>query len=129
MKLLLDTHAMAWYVLANTKLSAIAQSAIQNPSNEIHISPASYWELCIKVQLGKWQLNCSYRSLMDLVLQVYGFRILPILPEHTERLINLPDYHNDPFDRLLIAQAMAEAITIVSVDAHFDLYGVPRIWS
>ena len=92
------------------------------------ISPASYWEIAIKVHLGKWTLNHPYQTFMDIVLNQYGFQILPILPAHTALLTGLADHHRDPFDRLLIAQATAEQMTLVSVDGIFDRYGVPRLW-
>lgn len=129
MRLLLDTHALVWYTHADPNLPTTAQAAIQNGANEVWISPASYWEIAIKVHLGKWQLNHPYAAFMNIVLNQYGFQILPILPEHTARLIGLPNYHRDPFDRLLAAQAMAGGMPIVSVDATFDQYGVTRVWA
>lgn len=129
MRLLLDTHALVWYTHADPKLTAVARTAIQDATNEVLISPASYWEIAIKVHLGKWALNKPYPQFMAGVLNTYGFHVLPILPDHTARLIGLPDHHRDPFDRLLVAQALTEGLALVSADAVFDLYGVPRIWA
>lgn len=129
MRLLLDTQALVWYTHADPKLTTVAQTAIQNGTNEVLVSPASYWEIAIKVHLGKWALNRPYPDFMDIVLNVYGFQILPILPGHTTRLIGLPNHRRDPFDRLLIAQTLVEGVSIISSDATFDLYGVPRIWA
>lgn len=129
MKLLLDTHALVWYVQADSQLPAARRADIQDVANEVWVSPASYWEIAIKVHLGKWQLNLPYPVFMDTVLNVYGFRMLPILPDHTARLIGLPDHHRDPFDRLLIAQALAEGLSLVSADAVLDAYGIPRVWA
>jgi len=84
--------------------------------------------MAIKVSLGKWQLNQPYREFMDVALVQYAFSILPILPMHTERLLNMPFHHRDPFDRLIIAQAQAEQIAIVSADAQLDSYGIQRLW-
>lgn len=128
MKLLLDTHAMYWYIEGDSKLSSAAQTLIQDASNEVLVSPASYWEIAIKVSIGKWTLNRPYEEFIDLGLKQYGFQVLPILPTHTAKLIGLPFHHKDPFDRLIVAQALAEAIPIVSNDAQLDPYGVQRLW-
>lgn len=128
MRLLLDTHAMYWYIEGDPQLSVTARTLIQDTSNEVLISPASYWEIAIKVSLGKWQLNRSYEDFMDIGLNQYGFQVLPILPTHTARLIGLPFHHKDPFDRLLVAQALVEQISLVSADPALDAYGVTRLW-
>lgn len=125
---MLDTHAAVWYAIGDPQLSAIARTFIQDAANEPLVSPASYWEVAIKVHTGKWQLLVPYGQLVDSLFSVYGFGHLPILPAHTFRLIGLPDHHKDPFDRLLIAQALAEGIPIISADKIFDAYGVTRIW-
>jgi PIN domain nuclease of toxin-antitoxin system len=125
---LLDTHAAYWYAVDDPSLSATARAFIQNATNNLLVSPASYWEMAIKAHTGKWQLLVPYDQLVESPFTVYGFGHLPILPAHTFRLIGLPDHHKDPFDRLLIAQALAEGIPVVSVDTRFDLYGVTRIW-
>ena len=130
MRVLLDTHTLVWYAFADPKLSTTSRTLIANPANEILISPVSYWEIAIKVSLKKWQLQQSYDDLIDSLWTVYGFVILPILPKHTTRLIQLPypPNHRDPFDRLLVAQAVVEGIPMVSADPKFDLYAVPRVW-
>jgi PIN domain nuclease of toxin-antitoxin system len=128
-RLLLDTHALVWYTHSDPNLTAAARTAIQDGTNEVWISPASYWEIAIKVHLGKWNLNQPYAAFLNIALNQYGFQILPILPDHTIRLIGLPDHHRDPFDRLLVAQATVEGMTLVSSDVVFDQYGVPRIWA
>ncbi len=129
MRLLLDTHAMYWYIEGDPQLSGTARTLIQDASNEILISPASYWEIAIKINIGKWRLNRPYEDLMDIGLNRYGFRILPILPTHTAHLIGLgfPAGHKDPFDRLIVAQALVEQIPIVSADSALDAYGVTRL--
>jgi PIN domain nuclease of toxin-antitoxin system len=125
---LLDTHAMYWYIEGDPQLSATAQTLIQDASNEILISPASYWEIAIKISVGKWKLNRTYDEFMDIALNKYGFHVLPILPTHTASVIGLPFHHRDPFDRLLVAQALVENIPIVSNDAALDAYGIKRLW-
>ena len=130
MKVLLDTHTLLWYTLADPRLSATARSTIIDPSNEVVMSPASYWEIAIKVSLGKYLLNQPYDDFIDTCLNRYGFVVLPVEPRHTSRVIILPQFkdHKDPFDRLLVAQALTEDIPIVSVDDKLDLYGVTRLW-
>ena len=81
MRLLLDTNALVWYTHADPKLTTLPRTAIQDGTNEVFVSPASYWEIAIKVHLGKWILNRPYLDLMNAVLNVYGFQILPILPD------------------------------------------------
>jgi PIN domain nuclease of toxin-antitoxin system len=128
MKLLLDTHALHWFIEGDAKLSVAAKDAIADASNEILISPASFWEMAIKISLGKWQLNQSYAAFLDIALIQYRFIILPIKPTHTERLLSLSFHHRDPFDRLLVAQALVEQIAISSADTVLDAYGIQRIW-
>src|SRR5438874_13842056 len=101
---------MYWYIEGDSKLSSTAQTLIQDASNQVLISPASYWEIAIKVSIGKWQLNRPYEQFIDIGLKQYGFAILPILPQHTARLITLPflPEHKDPFDRLPVAQALVQ---------------------
>jgi PIN domain nuclease of toxin-antitoxin system len=129
-RLLLDTHAVYWYIEDDPQLSVPARTLIQDASNEILISPASYWEMAIKISIRKWRLNRPYEEFIDIGLNQYGFQILPILPTHTARLIGLPfpPGHKDPFDRLLVAQALTERIPIVSADSPLDAYGVTRLW-
>ena len=128
MRVLLDTHAMYWYIEGDPQLSAAARMHIQDASNDILISPASYWEIAIKVSIGKWILNRTYEEFIDIALKRYGFQLLPILPTHTARLIGLPFRHRDPFDRLLVVQALVESIPIVSNDSALDGYGITRLW-
>lgn len=128
MRVLIDTHAMYWYVEGDPKLSKAARAAIQDATNDVLISPASYWEMAIKLSLGKWKLHRPYEEFIDIVMNRYGFQVLPILPAHTARLIAMPFHHRDPFDRLLAAQTLVENVSIVSDDGVFDAYGVTRIW-
>ncbi len=128
MRLLLDTHASYWYIEGEPQLSPTARTVIQDATNEVLFSPASFWEIAIKVSLGKWKLNRPYEDFIAIGLSQYGFQVLPILPTHTARLIGLPFHHKDPFDRLLVAQALVEQIAIVSADPALDAYGVTRLW-
>jgi len=127
-RLLLDTHALYWYIDGDPQLSATVQALIQDASNEVLVSPASYWEIAIKISIGKWQLNRPYEEFIDIGLNQYGFKTLPIRPTHTARLIGLPFHHKDPFDRLLVAQAIVEDVPVISSDPRLDAYGITRIW-
>lgn len=128
MKLLRDTHAFLWFITNDAQLSAAAHLHISDPANVVLISPATYWEVAIKVSIGKHQLSAPFQTVVTQGIQGNGFHILPIMPEHADVLCTLPYHHRDSFDRMLIAQAIAEKIAIISVDGHFDSYGVQRIW-
>jgi PIN domain nuclease of toxin-antitoxin system len=126
--MLLDTHTFLWFVLGDPRLTADAKAAIEEPGNEKLVSPASYWEIAIKISLGKYTLSQPYEEFMERGIAENGFVILPIEPKHTAVLTTLPFHHRDPFDRLIIAQAMVEGIVVVSGDAAFDAYPVTRLW-
>jgi PIN domain nuclease of toxin-antitoxin system len=125
---LLDSHTLLWYTLGDPQLSGTAKALILDPANEILISPATYWEIAIKVSVGKLNLHQPYEDFIDACLNKYGFIILPVDPKHTARVIGLPFHHKDPFDRLLVAQALVESIPIVSNDPALDAYGITRHW-
>lgn len=128
MRMLLDTHAFLWFLLDDPKLSTMARNAIIDPDNDIAISPATYWEIAIKISLNKYTLPEPYEEFIEREIVTNQFDILPIVPRHTAVLTTLPFYHRDPFDRLIIAQAMVEQIPVISGDAAFVTYPVTRIW-
>ena len=128
MRLLLDTHTFLWFLLEDPQLSTTASDLIIDPTNDIEVSPATYWEIAIKISLGKYELPEPYDIFIEREIATNDSRILPIEPKHTVVLTTLPFYHRDPFDRLLIAQAMVEAIPILSVDTAFNAYPVTRVW-
>jgi PIN domain nuclease of toxin-antitoxin system len=127
-KLLLDTNALLWFALSDPRLSAAASAAITSPANEKWVSPASYWEVAIKISTGKYTLGADYEDFWRNAIDANGFLILSILPRHTALLTTMPYHHRDPFDRLIVAQALAEGMSVVSADAIIDAYGVGRIW-
>jgi PIN domain nuclease of toxin-antitoxin system len=127
-RLLLDTHALLWFYLGDSQLSRPAQDSIIDPNNIKLISPASYWEIAIKLSIQKYTLHVSYDKFIQEAVFDNGFEILPIEPRHTAALISLTFHHKDPFDRMLIAQATVEGIPIVSVDSKFDPYPITRLW-
>lgn len=128
MRALLDTHAFLWFVLGDAQLSSTARRHIEDSGNETLVSPASYWEIAIKISLQKYMLSQPYEAFMQQGIVDNGFRILPIDPRHTAVLTSLPFHHRDPFDRLIIAQAMVEQMPVISGDAAFAAYPVPCIW-
>ena len=128
MRLLLDTHSLLWFLLGDKALSESAKQMILDPDHEKLVSPASYWEIAIKVSIGKDTLHQPFEAFWSHGLKQTGFQVLPIEVHHAAIVSTLPFLHRDPFDRLLIAQATADNLTIVSSDKQFDSYGVPRIW-
>ena len=130
MRVLLDTHIMLWYVLGDARLSITAKSVVADLTNEVLLSPASYWEIAIKINTRKYVLNQPYEDFMNLCLKRYSFSILPIEPRHTLQVTTLPIFknHKDPFDRMLVAQALSENIPLISADEQLDAYGVNRLW-
>lgn len=128
MKLLLDTHALLWFIAGSPSLSANARNLIEDPSNEKSISIVSIWETAIKVSIGKMTLSAPFDDLFPHQLQINGFGLFPVKVEHTSIITALPFHHRDPFDRLLAAQAISEGMTLVSADDVFDAYTINRAW-
>ncbi len=128
MRLLLDTHTLLRFTLGDTRLSATALALINDPANDKLVSPATYWELAIKVSIGKLALHQPYDDFLDRGICQNGFNILAIEPRHTSALVALPFHHRDPFDRLLVAQALVEDVPLVSADSGLDIYGIKRQW-
>jgi PIN domain nuclease of toxin-antitoxin system len=126
--LLLDTHAFLWFLLDAPQLSPTARDLIVDPTNDSEVSPATYWEIAIKISLGKYELPEPYDVFIEREIATNDFRILPIAPKHTAGLVTMPFHHRDPFDPLIIAQAMVEGIPILSVDSVFDAYPITRLW-
>ncbi len=127
MKLLLDTHTFLWFVNDNPKLSDHLKDLIEDTNNVSYLSVASLWEMSIKYNLGKLTLDPSYEEFVDREVTTSAIQLLNIELEHLRINATLPFHHRDPFDRLIIAQSMAEDIPIVSVDLAFDKYSVTLI--
>ncbi|MBF0227925.1 MAG: type II toxin-antitoxin system VapC family toxin [Desulfobacterales bacterium] len=128
MNLLLDTQALLWFLLNDSRLSEKARESIASMDYLVLISPASLWEVAIKISIGKYSLPEPFVTFWDKQLLINNFKLLPISVEHTAFVVSLPFHHRDPFDRLIIAQSLVEKIPVVSSDAIFDCYGVNRIW-
>ena len=128
MRLLLDTHALLWWLTDDRSLPASARKLIARGSNTIVVSSASAWEIAIKVRLGKLPMAVDLVADLERVLVQESFEALAISVDHSVRAGLLPGPHRDPFDRMLIAQSQAEGLPIVSNDEAFDGYGIRRLW-
>ena len=128
MRLLLDTHALLWFLADDPALTLKAKALIENPENEKLVSLATCWEIAIKAGLGKLRLGEPAGELLQRELPRNNFDLLPITLGHATAVQSLPHHHRDPFDRLLIAQAQADGLSVVGADEAFDAYGVVRIW-
>lgn len=128
MDLLLDTHAFLWWIAGEATLSRPARDAIADEDNAVYVSAASSWEITTKFRIGKLPGVAAIVGDLAAVLDAQGFRPLPISFGHGEAAGRLPGPHKDLFDRMLIAQAMADGMTLVSNEERFDAYGVRRLW-
>ncbi len=131
MRYLIDTHVFLWFVSNAKELSKTAKKTIEDGNNEIFISIASLWEISIKTSLGKLSIKGKYESVID-DLNDNAIQILPINFAHTVEQNRLPFHHRDPFDRIIISQAIVENLNFISIDAAFDNYligrSIKRIW-
>ena len=128
MRALLDTHAFIWWANNDPSLTPLAKAVIGDSSNEIFLSAVSTWEMAIKIAIGKLTLTQPLSLFVSVQVSQYQFKPLPITHDHAYRVQALPLHHNDPFDRLLIAQSMVENLTILTTDAKFAPYGIPTVW-
>lgn len=129
MRYLVDAHTLLWSQDDTSKLSAAAVTALTDPAHERLLSVATIWEIGIKAALGKLRLSKPFRVWVETAITDLVLTVLPIALEHIERQMGLPFHHRDPFDRLVAAQSLAEAMPVISADAIFDAYGVQRLWS
>ena len=128
MRVLVDTHVFLWWVEGDRALPVKARAALADRDNECLISLVSVWELAIKASLGKLKLALPVQRYVVEHVAANGFRMLDIQLAHVGRVESLAAHHGDPFDRLLIAQALEERIPVVTADPVFRSYGVKRIW-
>jgi PIN domain nuclease of toxin-antitoxin system len=126
--LLLDTHALLWFLGDDPSLSATAKALIRDPANHKLVSVATCWEIAIKVGLQKLDLSEPATTFPPREPATNGFDLLGIELIHATSVESLPPHHKDPFDRLLVAQTVIEKLPLVSVDAQFDSYGITRLW-
>lgn len=128
MRLLLDTHAFLWWLAGNERLSMKGRRAIDDADNDVIVSAASAWEITTKHRIGKLPEASAVAQDVAAAVASQGFEELPITVDDAERAGRLPGPHRDPFDRVLIAQAIAHDLVIISIDGRFDQYGVNRLW-
>ena len=128
MRLIIDTQVLIWWTNDVSNISPRVQNIIFDLDNELWLSLASVWEIQIKISLGKLDLPRSLPDIITTQMAENQVKILPIELSHIYALDQLPLYHRDPFDRLIIAQSLAEKMPIASIDKAFDAYSVERIW-
>lgn len=125
---LLDTHALLWFLSGDERISTKSRKVISDPKNRCFISIASLWEMAIKIKIGKLDLSFDLKELAT-YLSRNNIEVLPIAFEHILETLDLEDHHRDPFDRIIIAQAKFERLTIISKDENFPKYAhIKLIW-
>jgi PIN domain nuclease of toxin-antitoxin system len=127
-RLLLDTHAFLWWIGGDHRLPQGARAAISSPGSEVFFSAASGWELAIKTRLGRLRVEGTLDAFLSTELQANAFGVLPITLPHAVRVASLPALHSDPFDRMLVAQALVEGLHLVTGDRQIARYDVGRVW-
>lgn len=129
MKILLDTHTFLWFIAGDPQLGTYAQQLIEETNNERYLSVVSVWEITLKSSLGRLVVPTPPTALIRDHVWANAIDLLAIAPEHLDTLHTLPYHHNDPFDRLLIAQAMQEKMLLVTKDQAFRAYNIQVAWS
>jgi PIN domain nuclease of toxin-antitoxin system len=127
-RVLVDTHTFLWALLQDRRLSAKAKQILRSDENELLFSIVSLWEIAIKIKIGKLNSIGSSVAYIRDEMDAYGMELLPLRYEHILQLESLPRHHGEPFDRLLIAQAITESIPILTHDEKFPAYPVKLIW-
>jgi PIN domain nuclease of toxin-antitoxin system len=128
MRILIDTHVFIWWTSDSQKLSLTLYNLLTSPKTQVILSVVSIWEMQIKLSLGKLELKTALPELVEDEVKQNRIELLPLDLSHIYALSNLPNYHRDPFDRLLIAQAKSEELVIISIDEKFDGYDIERLW-
>ena len=128
MDLLIDTHALIWWAVEDPQLSQAASNAIRDESNEVYVSAATAWEIATKHRVGKLPKANELVFDIEEYMASQNFLELPVTISDALRAGSLPSHHRDPFDRMLIAQAISEDLALVSNETLFDRYGVRRLW-
>jgi len=124
MYILLDAHAFLWWITDAPRLGSSAREAIGDPANQIVVGIGALWEIAIKRSRGQLRFPFDFET----VLQGEGFGVLPVTYAHLRTLDTLPHHHGDPFDRMLIAQSLADRIPVATADRRFAAYGVDILW-
>jgi PIN domain nuclease of toxin-antitoxin system len=127
-RFLLDSHTLLWFYLDAPELSITAKDVLTDTANVHFVSPVTYWEIAIKLSIGKLRLHEPFADFIQHAIHDNGFTLLGVEPKHAAELIALPHHHRDPFDRFLVAQAIVEQLPILSADKALDAYPVQRTW-
>ena len=128
MDILLDTQVLLWSISGDRQLSEQGRSVFLEPKNNLYFSMAGYWEIAIKVSIGKLELDNQWPGIIDKEMRSNFIKFIPVTQKHCNLLSKLPFHHRDPFDRMLIAQAKTEQMTLLSADRQLEKYGVEIIW-
>ncbi len=128
MDLLVDTYALIWMSSQPQRLSPTARALLQDETNAVAASMASFWEMAIKISVGKLDLGADWMHELQNFMRDNAVSILPLRPEHCTTLASLPFVHRDPFDRMLIAQALSEKLILISKDGSLSGYEVEIVW-
>lgn len=128
MKLLLDTHTFLWFIGGSSELSSHAREVIEEEENDRYLSVASLWEMAIKVSIGKLEVPLPFTRLVQQHVRGNAIEVLQIEPEHLDEQRRMSFHHRDPFDRLIIAQAIVEEMPVISRDDAFEDYSVRLVW-
>lgn len=127
MKALLDTHAFIWWLTDDDRLPLRIKQLICDSQSEIYVSAATVWEIATKIRIGKLDPS-PFANGIQTEIEIEQFITVPVTPTHAEKAGYLDHKHKDPFDRMLIAQALVEGLVIISNETLFDQFGVPRLW-
>jgi PIN domain nuclease of toxin-antitoxin system len=128
MRLLLDTHTLLWLLVNDSKLSVRSRKTIEDPANNSFVSIVSLWEIALKTGMGKLTLPAPFSAVFPAELVQNGIGVMNVELPHLGAMLQLPSLHRDPFDRLLVAQAIVEGMTLVTSDAQLANYPVPVLW-
>lgn len=129
MRILLDTHTLLWFSVGDSRISQTARDLVEDVNVQKHLSVVSAWEIAIKYKLGKLDLEMGYESFMKDALNKTHCTLLPISLDHLTLVSDLELHHRDPFDRMIVAQSIAEEMPLVSADDALDKYSVERVWN
>lgn len=128
MRLLLDAHVFLWWVSDSPRLSPAAREHCRHAGNQLFLSSASIWEIAIKARIGKLTIPAPLDVFLTEQLNINAIESLPVTLQHALRVAELPDHHRDPFDRMLVAQALTESLPILTSDTAIRAYGVEVVW-
>ena len=128
MDILLDTQVLLWSISGDTRLSEQGRSVFLDPTNNLYFSMAGYWEIAIKVSIGKLELDNRWPVIIDKEMRSNFIKFMPVTQEHCNLLSKLPFHHRDPFDRMMIAQTILGKMTLLSADCQLEKYDVEVLW-